>query len=105
MAQPPFDHNAPTHAQVSEQRAKEQKIKDEKQRREDLLRTVGIWIFGLVGCAAIGGIIGVKLSPYQNDASLGLLAGACVFGCARLWLAERRLRISASPAPSPPRAR
>jgi hypothetical protein len=99
MVQEPFDHNAPTHAQVSDQRAREQKAKEEKQRKIDMRRTIGIWFFGIIASAMVGGIICEIIIPYPQQSQQGLIAGPAIFACVRLLLAERRQRVATIPAP------
>lgn len=57
-----------------------------------MMRVSFIWIFGLLGSAIIGGIIGSRFDPPYGSAEnaiLGFLAGMFVFACARLWLGKR----------------
>ena len=55
------------------------------------MRTVGIWVFGLLASAIIGGVIGGVLDgPYSYDRGfLGVFAGMFTFACARLWLGQQ----------------
>ena len=56
-----------------------------------MTRIIFIWIFGLLGSAIIGGIIGSRFDTYGSDNALwGFIAGIFVFACARLWLGERK---------------
>jgi hypothetical protein len=50
------------------------------------IRTVAIWICGLLASAIIGGIVGARFGT--EDAVWGVIAGPLVFTCARLWLAS-----------------
>jgi len=51
------------------------------------MRTFGIWLFGLIASAMIGGMIGHYF--YGGDFDVfGGLTGMAVFACARLWLAS-----------------
>ena len=52
------------------------------------MRTVAIWVCGLLACAIIGGLIGSGLAPpYTYDWGVwGALAGMLAFACLRLWL-------------------
>jgi hypothetical protein len=54
-----------------------------------MARTIGIWIFGVLASAIVGGLIGSRMEPaYSNDWGLwGVLAGIFAFACLRLWLA------------------
>ena len=56
-----------------------------------MMRVIFIWIFGLLGSAIIGGIIGSRFdTSYGSDNALwGFIAGLFVFACARLWLVKR----------------
>jgi hypothetical protein len=54
------------------------------------LRTVAIWISGLLASAIIGGFIGSTFDTVYGDglgSITGVLAGLLAFTCARLWLA------------------
>lgn len=53
------------------------------------MRTFGIWFFGLVAAAIIGGLAGNFIAPYSSGGFLGMLAGLCTFACGRLWVARR----------------
>jgi hypothetical protein len=50
------------------------------------VRALGIWISGLIASIIIGGGIGSLVGP--TGALPGMVAGVCVFACARLWLGE-----------------
>jgi hypothetical protein len=51
------------------------------------MRTVGIWLFGLIASAMIGGMVAHYF--YGTDMDIfGGLTGMAVFACARLWLAS-----------------
>jgi hypothetical protein len=56
------------------------------------MRTLGIWVSGLLASALVGGLIGNKLgTDYSGDsAALGGIAGMCAFACVRLWLGQNR---------------
>jgi hypothetical protein len=92
MAQAPFRHDLPTHAQIMTAREKAAAEAAAKDARLAQWRTIGIWAFGMVGSAMIGGFVVQNAGPFSHDPSPGLIAGPCIFGCARLWLTERRLR-------------
>jgi hypothetical protein len=92
MAQEPFRHDLPTHAQAAAMREKAEAEKAARVTRVARWRTAGIWVFGFIGSAMAGGAIFDLLSSYHRDNSMGIIAGACIFGCTRLWLAERGLR-------------
>jgi hypothetical protein len=60
-------------------------------RKEQKMRTAGIWICGLLASAIVGGIVG---SRFDETSSLyggtiywlwGILAGLLTFACVRLW--------------------
>jgi len=60
-----------------------------------MARAIGIWIFGLLASAIVGGIMGGKIpSGYDDEAVSGALAGMFAFACIRLWLGEIRARNS-----------
>jgi hypothetical protein len=50
------------------------------------MRTVGIWLFGLLASAMIGGMVAHYFMGTNMDV-FGGLTGMAVFACARLWLA------------------
>ena len=53
------------------------------------MRTVFIWIFGLLASAIVGGIIGSRFDADGGNYLLGgMLAGMLAFACIRLWLGE-----------------
>jgi hypothetical protein len=57
------------------------------------MRTVAIWVFGILASMIVGGMIGFKLDPSpQGGGSLvsGVLAGAFAFACLRLWITTPR---------------
>jgi hypothetical protein len=61
-----------------------------------LLRTIGIWGFGLLASCIIGGGLGYLIDIYQGS-FLGMVAGVCTFACLRLgWANCRWERIKAS---------
>jgi hypothetical protein len=51
------------------------------------MRTLGIWIFGLLASAMIGGMVVHYFMGSDVDV-FGSLTGMAVFACARLWLAS-----------------
>ncbi len=53
-----------------------------------LMRTIFIWIFGLLGSGLFGSLIGGALdSGYSKDGNFfGFIGGLCLFACFRLWL-------------------
>jgi hypothetical protein len=51
------------------------------------MRTFGIWIFGLLASALIGGMAANYFMGRDMDV-FGALTGMAVFACARLWLAS-----------------
>jgi hypothetical protein len=56
------------------------------------MRTVGIWVFGLVASAIIGFAIGAYFQPPDSTsggALWGVIAALGIFTCARFWLAGR----------------
>ena len=60
-----------------------------------MVRTVAIWVFGLLAAAIIGGVAGSAYdftpNPYNDRLGqlLGAVAGMCVFACVNLWLGAR----------------
>jgi hypothetical protein len=61
-----------------------------------MIRTIGIWIFGLLAAAIIGGFLGSAYAehfyPHNSDGLepiFGVIGGMCVFACLRLWLAPK----------------
>jgi hypothetical protein len=58
------------------------------------LRTIAIWVFGLLASIIVGGLIGGLVDAAAHSGGwgplLGMLAGLFAFPCVRLWLAERR---------------
>jgi hypothetical protein len=60
-----------------------------------MIRTLAIWIFGLIAAATIGGFIGSAYDDALNSDAVGLgfpsgaLVGMCAFICLRLWIARR----------------
>ena len=60
------------------------------KRRAKFIRTVGIWVFGLVASAMIGFAIGAyfQLPDGPSGGALWcMIAALGIFTCARLWLA------------------
>ena len=56
------------------------------------LRTVGIWVFGLLASAIFGAMIayhGLANSSSQDAGFFGFIAGACAFAAARLIFTSR----------------
>jgi hypothetical protein len=51
------------------------------------MRTFGIWVFGLLASAMIGGMVAHYFMGTEMDV-FGGLTGMAVFACARLWLAS-----------------
>jgi hypothetical protein len=51
------------------------------------MRTFGIWVFGLIASAMIGGMAANYFMGRDMDV-FGGLTGMAVFACARLWLAS-----------------
>lgn len=49
------------------------------------MRTIAIWVFGLLGAGIAGSLVGGSLA-FDGEAT-GFLAGAFLFSCVRLWLA------------------
>jgi hypothetical protein len=63
--------------------------KDDQQGRAASIvgRSIGIWVFGLLASAIVGGILASRLTPpYESDWGVwGALAGTFAFACLR-WL-------------------
>jgi hypothetical protein len=57
------------------------------------MRTVALWVFGLLAGGSFGGLIGFAISSLyggqQYDGFLGLIGGVSAFVCARLWATEK----------------
>jgi uncharacterized protein YcfJ len=56
------------------------------------MRTFGIWVFGILASAIIGGLIGSRLDDRSTgdlETILGILAGVFTFACIRLWLGQQ----------------
>jgi hypothetical protein len=56
------------------------------------MRTFGIWVFGILASAIIGGLIGSRLDDRAAgglETILGILAGVFTFACIRLWLGQQ----------------
>ena len=55
-----------------------------------MMRTIGIWVFGLLASAIVGGFVASRFESqydYSHDLGLmGALAGIFAFACIRLWL-------------------
>jgi len=61
-----------------------------------MVRTIAIWVFGLIAGLIIGGFLGgafdAEFNPHTTvsyNSFAGGIAGMCVFGCLRLWLAGK----------------
>jgi hypothetical protein len=53
------------------------------------MRTIGIWIAGLLASGIFGGLIGDRFlssGVYSETGVWGFLGGMLAFTCARLWL-------------------
>jgi hypothetical protein len=66
-----------------------------------VMRTLGIWLFGLPASGLIGGLLGSLIDiaggwgfngTLGYGGFFGCFAGALSFGCLRLWLGEARAR-------------
>ena len=53
-----------------------------------MLKTVAIWVFGLLASALVGTVIGAVLM--EQGAGLGLIAGLAIFASVRLLLTMPR---------------
>jgi hypothetical protein len=57
------------------------------------MRTFGIWVFGILASAIIGGVTGSRLDDLATTGDLitilGILAGVFTFACIRLWLGQQ----------------
>lgn len=53
-----------------------------------MLRTIAIWVFGLLASAIVGTVIGAVLM--EQGAGLGLIAGLAIFASGRLLLTMPR---------------
>jgi hypothetical protein len=54
-----------------------------------MIRSIGIWVFGLLASAIVGGLAGLRVEhdpPYSIDWLWGILAGMFTFACVRLWI-------------------
>jgi hypothetical protein len=57
-----------------------------------LMRTFGIWVFGILASAIIGGVIGSRLDDLATGDLMIILcglAGIFTFACIRLWLGQQ----------------
>lgn len=56
------------------------------------LRTLAIWVLGVLAAWIWGGLIGAALETklYGSAELLGAIAGVAAFACARLWWDGRR---------------
>jgi hypothetical protein len=63
-----------------------------KLRKGGAMRTFGIWTFGLLASAIIGGLVGERLYTGVGSEGwfFGIFAGIFAFACVRLWLGPRR---------------
>jgi hypothetical protein len=54
------------------------------------VRTLGIWVFGLLASLFIGAMIGSQFDhSYSSDMGVsGAIAGMLAFTCLRLWLGQ-----------------
>jgi len=52
------------------------------------MRTVAIWVGGLLAGGIVGSLVGSDLS-HRDGGFFGFIAGALAFAGARLWLMER----------------
>ena len=53
------------------------------------MRTFGIWVFGLLACCTLGGLIGSRIeSGYSDDTLPGFFVGVFAFACLRLWFGQ-----------------
>ena len=64
-----------------------------------MIRTIGIWLFGLLASGIVGGLIGAMLTPNHRNLQVwgetrGVLAGLLAFTCLRLWLDALRAKNS-----------
>lgn len=50
-----------------------------------MMRTMAIWVFGVLGSGIVGSLLGGALT-YDGEMP-SFLAGAFLFACLRLWLA------------------
>ena len=58
-----------------------------------MLRTIGIWVFGLLASAIIGAMIGAFMGALVDGDNwwfYGFWAGLFGFACIRLWLGPRQ---------------
>lgn len=55
------------------------------------MRTFGIWLFGTLAAAIVGGIAGSRFETSSTSGAMvlfGILAGVFAFACVRLWLGQ-----------------
>ena len=56
------------------------------------MRTFGIWVFGLLASAFIGGLLASLMdgeySTGPGHAPIGVVAAMLTFACARLWFGQ-----------------
>lgn len=60
------------------------------------MRTFFIWLTGILASAIVGGGVGDYLQPYGSGGFWGVLFGAFAFSCARLWLAEKKVKVTSN---------
>lgn len=51
------------------------------------MRTIAIWIFGLLGSCFLGALIDAHFDAYGNGTA-GAVGAMLIFACLRLWLAR-----------------
>jgi hypothetical protein len=55
------------------------------------LRTLALWISGLIASAMVGGfVVELAFPNWFGGSAPGSVAGMAAFTCARLWLTETR---------------
>lgn len=52
------------------------------------MKNVAIWFFGIFGCAVTGSLVGELINP-TDGAGPGVLVGALLFVCIRLFVPEQ----------------
>ena len=53
--------------------------------RGEVIKTILIWVFGVIGSGAFGMMIGIALERTGIEPMLGLTGGALLFAAIRLW--------------------
>ncbi len=56
------------------------------------MRVISIWITGTIGAAIAGGLIGdwsCGRKFFCNNDAFGMIGGALIFACGRLWFSSR----------------